>query len=129
MKNLSLRPSVSDFLFRFGIASFFLLNSLSAWLEPDEFLELLEKNPLASAIAAPHFWVNIIGINDGLVFLLILSGRWRKGVAIWAALWMLMVFYVTIPNGLFDLIEHAGIISLIIYYYFAFPQPSPEPQK
>ena len=79
VKNLSIKTSTLDFLFRLGLSSFFLINSLAAWFAPNEFLELLGMNPLASAIASPQFWVYVIGINDAVLFLLILSGD-RKSV-------------------------------------------------
>ena len=113
-----------DSLFRLGLSSFFLLNSLTAWFSPDEFLELLQSNPLASSIADPQFWVYIIGINDALLFLLILSGRWRKGIAIWAAIWIIGVVYMTISEGAMELIEHLGLLSFIAYYYLTFQQIS-----
>ena len=129
LKNLSLGSSVLDFLFRVGLSSFFLLGSQAAWFSPGEFLELLEGNLLASAIATPQFWVYVIGVNDALLFLLILSGRWRKGVAVWAALWMIAVIYITIFEGAMEFIEHIGILSLIAYYYFAFQEASTERLK
>ncbi len=125
MKNLFHKISASDFLFRFGLSIIFLLNSLAAWFSPDEFLELLDKSPLASAIASPHFWIYIIGINDGLLFLLILFGRWRKGIAIWAAVWMIAVLYITNGEGIMEFIEHLGVLSFIAYY-FAYRRPSAE---
>ncbi len=121
MKNFSLKPQLLDFLFRLGLSSFFLINSLTAWFSPDEFLELLKSNSLVSAIASPQFWVYVIGINDALLFLFILLGLWRKGTALWAALWLLAVIYTTISGGTLELIEHIGVLSLIIY--FAFRQP------
>jgi uncharacterized membrane protein YphA (DoxX/SURF4 family) len=120
MKRFSLKSSSSDFLFRFGLSVVFLVNSLTAWFSPDEFLELLKNNPLVSAIANPHFWIYIIGINDSILFLLILAGRWRRTIAVWAALWMIAVIYITINEGAIEFIEHIGILSLIIYYHFAF---------
>ncbi len=126
MEKFIIKKSTSDFLFRFGLSIIFLLNSLVAWFSPDEFLGLLKNNPLASAIANPQFWIYIIGINDVLLFLLILSGRWRRAIAVWAALWMVAVIYVTISGGVTEFIEHIGVLSFVIYYYFAFQRPSAE---
>lgn len=117
MLKLFLKTSASDLFFRFGLSSIFLANSLTAWFAPDEFLELLKNNLLASAIARPQFWIYIIGINDAVLFLLILSGLWRKIIAIWAAFWIVAVIYITIGGGAPELIEHAGILFFIIYYY------------
>jgi len=124
MKKLAIKKTTSDFFFRLGLASIFLVNSLTAWLAPNEFAELLKNNFLASAFASPEFLVRVIGVNDGLLFLLILFGRWRKTIAIWAALWVITVIYVTISEGVIEFIGHIGILSFIIYYYFAFQRSS-----
>lgn len=123
MKNYLSKISVPDSFFRLGLSSIFLVNSLTAWFSPDKFLELLKNNLLASAIANSQFWVYVIGINDALLFLLILSGRWRKTIAIWAVFWMFAVIYITISGGTIEFIEHIGVLSFIIYYYFAFKRP------
>ncbi len=114
------RISILDFLFRLGLSSFFIINSLTAWFFPSEFLELLGTNTLASTIASPQFWVYVIGVNDAVLFLLILSGYWRKNIAIWAGLWIIAVIYITMSEGILELIEHIGVLSFIIYYYFTF---------
>lgn len=111
-----------DFLFRFGLASFFLVNSLTAWFSPSEFAELLSNNPLASSIASPKFWIFVIGINDSLLFLFILLGCWHKITAWWAGFWIVIVIYVTGLEPM-ELIEHLGLLSLIVYYYFTFKPP------
>ncbi|MBI4088837.1 hypothetical protein HY415_01950 [Candidatus Kaiserbacteria bacterium] len=108
--------------FRLGLASFFLANSLIAWFSPSEFIELLGNSPLASAIAAPEFWIPVIGVNDALLFLLILSGRWQKVIAVWSGLWMVAVIYVA-GFGTIEFIEHLGLLFLIAYYYFTFRKP------
>lgn len=123
MNKFILKEATVALLFRLGLSSVFLVNSLTAWLSPDEFVELLKNNPLASAIASPGFWIPVIGINDGLLFLLILSGRWRRVIAAWAALWMVVVIYMTGFEAM-EFIEHAGVLFLIAYYYLAFRQSS-----
>lgn len=125
MEKLVIKKTMVDLLFRFGFSSIFLANSLTAWLAPNEFTELLKSNSLVSMIAGSGFWISVIGVNDGLLFLLILSGRWRKAVAVWAALWMIAVIYVT-GFGVTELIEHTGFLSLIAYYYFVFKHSSSE---
>jgi len=129
VKESFLKIFTGDFIFRLGLSIFFLTNSLAAWFSPDEFLELLKTNLLASAIANPPFWIYVIGINDALLFLFILSGRWRKYIAVWASLWIILVMYVTVPEGAIEFIEHIGILALISYYYFAFQRVSAKQLK
>lgn len=108
----------TDFFFRLGLSGIFLTSSLTAWFAPDEFIELLEHNQLALAIASPEQLVSLIGLNDFLLFGLILSGKWRKLVAAWAILWLLIVIYVTgfrTP----EFIEHLAILSLVTYHYLS----------
>ncbi len=116
---MKISTPTTNFLFRLGLSSFFLINSLAAWFAPSEFLELLGANSLASSIADPSFWVYIIGINDGLLFLLILLGKWNKIIATWAGLWVALVMYVTFREGTEELVEHIGVLSFLAYYYFA----------
>ena len=102
-------------LFRIGLSAFFLANSVTAWFMPDEFKSTLESNSLMAHIGHASLFVKVIGVNDGLLFLLILSGKYRKVVATWASLWLLGVIYVT---GFWttDFIEHIGILALLGYY-------------
>ena len=125
-KDLSIKPSTLDILFRIGLSSFFLINSLTAWFSPNEFLELLGMNSFISTTGNPQFWIYFIGINDALLFLLILSGRWRKGIATWAGLWVLTIIYITISKDITEFIEHIGVLSFILYYYFTFERTSVE---
>ncbi len=124
--NIHFKASAGDILFRIGLSSFFLIGSLTAFFYPSEFLELLGANTLASSIATPQFWVYLIGINDGLLFLFILLGRWRKEVAVWAGLWIVAVMYVTTSEGLFEVIEHIGVLSFISYYYSTYKKTTLE---
>lgn len=126
MDKFIIKKSSVDLFLRIGLSSVFLVNSLIAWLSPNEFVELLKNNPLAAATASPQFWIYFIGINDGLLFLLILFGCWRRAVAIWAAIWLVIVIYVTGFEAT-EFIEHVGVLFLIAYYYFTFKQFPVEP--
>lgn len=123
--NKFIKKSTADILFRLGLSSVFLVNSLTAWFAPNEFMELLKSNSLASAIASPGFWIFVIGFNDGLLFLLILLGRWRKVIAMWAAFWLVIVIYMTGFEAT-EFVEHAGTLFLIAYYYFTFKHTAVE---
>ncbi|MCL5019110.1 MAG: DoxX family membrane protein [Patescibacteria group bacterium] len=110
-----------DLLFRLGLGFIFLANALTAWFSPAEFKELIANNYLASRLASPNLLISFIGINDGLLFLLIAFGKWRKFVAIWATLWLLVVIYVTGIRTP-DFIEHLGILFIIGYYFTKTPK-------
>ena len=109
---------MKDKLFRFGLAVIFLANSLTAWFLPDEFREIILISNLASKLGNTDILVNLIVINDGLLFLLLVLGVWRKPVAIWGLIWILMVIFVT---GFLtpDFVEHIGVILLLAGYYFS----------
>ena len=112
----------TNLFFRLGLSGIFLASSLTAWLAPIEFIELLEHNQLTSAIANPEQLVLFIGFSDFLLFGLILLGKWRKWVAAWASLWLLIVIYVTgfrTP----EFIEHLAILSLVAYHYLSSVMP------
>lgn len=110
----TLKPYKS-WLFRIGLSSFFLANSITAWFASDAFRELLDQNKLTSAVGHPDLLLKFIGINDALLFLLILSGRFRKLATIWGSIWLIGVIYV---SGLWnpEFIEHLGILALLLYY-------------
>lgn len=113
-KNLKKNKSI---LFRIGLGSFFLINSVTAWTASGEFKDLLTNNSLASRIGHPDALIRLIGVNDAALFLLILSGKFRKLVIVWASLWLVTVIFVT---GFWttDSIEHLGILALLAYYAF-----------
>ena len=65
-------------LFRLGLGGIFLANSVVAWMASEVFREVLTNNSLTSSIGHANFLINLIGVNDALLFLLILSGKYRK---------------------------------------------------
>ena len=113
-----LRRQKHELLFRLGLSGIFLANSLVAWFLPDEFKDLVVGSNLATLLGTPSFLTHVIGVNDVLLFLLILSGKWRHLVALWAVVWL---FGVIIVTGVYtpDFIEHVSIMFLIGYYFFS----------
>lgn len=107
--------SYRPWLFRIGLSSFFLANSVTAWVASDEFRELIDQNKLTSAIGHPDLLLKLIGINDALLFLLIVSGKFRKLAVAWGVAWLIAVIYV---SGFWnpEFIEHLGVLALLIYY-------------
>jgi hypothetical protein len=102
-------------LFRIGLGGIFLANSVTAWVAPGDFKDLIISNSLAGHIGHADFLVKLIGVNDAALFLVILSGQYRKLVAIWGSLWLAAIIYVT---GFWtpDFIEHLGVLALLVYY-------------
>ncbi len=103
-------------LLRVGIGGIFLANSIAAFVSPDEFKELLELNSITSSIGHASLLVFLVGLNDGLLSLLLFSGKYKKLVAVWGSAWMVVVIYMT---GVWtpDFIEHAAVASLLGSYY------------
>ena len=103
-----------SFLIRLGLACVFLTNSLTAFLSPGEFQELVSGSFLAGLLpVSVASFVLFIGINDLVVALLLLSG-WRfSKVAIWAALWMVGVILVVGAFSL-DALEHLAFLFMAI---------------
>ncbi|MBI3624490.1 hypothetical protein HY218_02550 [Candidatus Saccharibacteria bacterium] len=102
-------------LFRVGLGSIFLVNSVTAWLASDDFRSSLAGNSVTSHFGHQDTLIRLIGINDALLFLLILSGKYRKLAVIWGSVWLLAVIFVT---GFWttDFIEHLGVLALLAYY-------------
>ncbi len=105
-------------LFRLGLGGIFLANSVTAWVASGEFRGALMANSLTSSIGHTDFLIKLIGVNDALLFLIILSGKYRKLAAVWASLWLVTVIFVT---GFWTLavIEHLAVLSLVSYYAYA----------
>lgn len=101
--------------FRIGLGGIFLANSVTAWAASDDFRNLLSSNSLTSHIGHADLLIKLIGVNDALLFLFILSGKYRKLVVAWGSLWIIAAVYVT---GFWtpDFIEHLGVLALLAYY-------------
>lgn len=109
---LSLRP---ELLLRIGLGLLFLTNAVTAWFNPDEFREILSTSFLGMLFGPTDWLIPVIGINDTVLGLLIMSGWWRTITAIWASLWVLGVIAVTgIVTPEFAL--HLGVLALIAAY-------------
>lgn len=104
-----------NLLFRFGLGLIFLSNSVQAFVSPDEFIDTVSKLSLLPKIIDPSLFVKFIGINDFILFVLILSGKWPRLAALWAGLWVLGVI---ISQGVWapETIFHIGVIALAVYY-------------
>ncbi len=98
-------------LVRFGLGFVFLANSLSAFLAPDEFIDLISKSSVVNLIPISlAAFVLFIGINDFLVALLLFSGLGGKWIYWWALLWIIGVFIVKAAP--LEILEESGFLFM-----------------
>lgn len=87
----------AELTFRVGFASIFLINAIVAWVSPQDFAKLVADTPFIGAqLAAIPGVVVAIGANDFVLGLLVLGGRWRRVVYVWASLWFLAITLVKV---------------------------------
>lgn len=110
MKNFLTFPIV----IRIGLACVFLANSLTAFLMPDEFQELVSNSFLAGILpVSAATFVTFIGYNDLVVAILLFIG-WRTArVATYATAWLVGVIAVIGAVSL-DALEHLGFLAMAI---------------
>ena len=101
-----------NFLIRFGLGTIFIANALAALLAPAEFVELIKNSFVANILPiSPETFVSVIvGLNDSMVGLLLISGFATRRVAIWATLWFIGVMAVI--GSPFDVLEHLGLLIM-----------------
>ena len=75
-----------NFLIRFGLGVIFIANALTAFFAPAEFTEIIKNSFVANFLPiSPEAFVGIvIGFNDAIVGLLLISGFATRRVAVWA---------------------------------------------
>lgn len=78
-------------LFRIGFASVFLINSIIALLDPSGFIKLMQSSLMGQFIHDFTPWVRLIVLNDAVLGVLILSGRYSQYVLAWSGLWFLAI--------------------------------------
>ena len=85
-------------VFRLGFASIFLVNSLTALLDPAAFLKLMERSflRLLPLPLEPMVW--LIAVNDLLTGVLVLLGWKRRYVYTWAGVWLLAATWVKLST-------------------------------
>ena len=103
-------------ILRIGLAAVFLANGLTAFLEPQEFADLLSGSFISQIIPLQvATMVLLVGIHDTLMCILMLGNVARKYVFGWACLWLIGVM-VIIGEPL-DILEHLGffVVALVLY--------------
>jgi hypothetical protein len=83
-------------LFRFGFAGVFLINALIAWLQPQDFLGLMQKSLAVNWLGNLEWLIPIIAINDLALGIIILAApkHYRPYVYAWTGLWFLAITVV-----------------------------------
>lgn len=99
-------------LIRVGLACVFLANSITAFVAPAEFQELISNSFVGGLlpISAATF-VLLIGINDLTVSILLFSGWKTSRVATYACAWLVGVIVVIGAISL-DALEHLGFLAM-----------------
>lgn len=102
------------FLIRIGLACVFLANSLTAFLTPSEFQDLVSNSFVAGLLPiSVASLVTFIGFNDLIVSLLLFSGWRTNRVATYATAWITGVVFV-IGAFTLDALEHLGFIAMAL---------------
>jgi hypothetical protein len=80
-------------IFRFGFAGVFLINAVVAWLQPEDFLELMQKSLATNWLPGLEWLIPVIIFNDLAISIVILAApkRYRPYVYAWVGLWFLAI--------------------------------------
>lgn len=102
---------------RIGLSLVFLANSLTAFLEPQEFIELIENSFIGDLlIGNTALYIYFIGINDLAVGIFLLLNKKMRLVPWWAALWIVgVIAMIGKPLGI---MEEAGFLAMAIALVF-----------
>ncbi len=98
-------------ILRVGLACVFLTNSITAFTDPAEFIDLLSGSVVTGLlpVSVPAF-ITFVGYHDLLIAVLLLAGWQTTLVAIYATLWITSVTCI-IGFITLDGLEHIGYIS------------------
>lgn len=90
--------NVLELLFRFGLATVFLINAWTALARPDSFLNLIQNNFAARLVGHYSIQVYAIALNDALLGALILFGIKKKYIYAWAGTWLMIVAFFKVTS-------------------------------
>ena len=85
-------------IFRVGFASIFLINAVVAALRPEDFLGMLENNIIASRLGYHDLMIKFTMINDLLLGVFLLLGKYKRLVYPWAGAWLITVAGLKLMN-------------------------------
>ena len=98
-------------IIRIGLGLVFLANALTAILEPEEFIELLDASLVSGIMpVSAAALTKLIAVNDTIVAILLLAGRGGQLLYLWAALWITGAL-VIIGKPL-DMLEETGLLAM-----------------
>lgn len=99
---------------RFGLATVFLANSLTAFFDSGEFSKLLQQSFIYNLIPfSMTTFIMVIGTNDLILSLLIfLSRKWDKIIFSWATIWILGVM-ITLGKPL-SILGETGFLAMAL---------------
>lgn len=104
-------------IIRIGLAFAFLANALTAFISPQDFMDLLSASFIHNLIpiASPLF-VFLIGINDMLVAVLLFSGGKRaRVIEWWAIVWLAGVLAIKATEGSYlDSLEEIAFVAMAL---------------
>ena len=87
-----------------GLAGVFIVNALAAWLQPDDFVNLVQHSTLFRLCPVqPGRWVAwAICVNDAVLGILLIltmrSGRTRALVLAWSGVWLFAVTVIKVTS-------------------------------
>ena len=83
-----------EWSFRIGFSLVFIINSVTAIIEPEGFRKLIEGNFISQMIGHTQIMIYIIIANDALLGLFILFGWKKKWAYAWAGVWLFIVTFM-----------------------------------
>ena len=101
------------FIVRIGLACVFLANSLTAFLDPGEFQDLVSASVVAHLLpVSVATFITFVAVHDFTVAALLGIG-WRTSyVATYASLWLVGVITLIVGPFSLDALEHLGFLSM-----------------
>jgi hypothetical protein len=87
-----------------GLAGVFVVNALVAWLQPSDFVDLVERSTVSdlAPFAAGRWLAWVIGLNDLVLGVLLGAAirhrRIRPPVLAWSGVWLLAVTVVKVTS-------------------------------
>lgn len=119
----------NKYLLQLGLGLTFLASSLTAFLNPGEYREIIEHSVLFSPLLEKlPFFVSLIGINDLTIGFLLLTRSLPKMAAWWATAWLTGLVFVLLSQasqeGFLTAMEHAAPLAVAIYLAVGVSVPS-----